>query len=153
MWTNILSSFWLIFGPKFVLLCFFAFVKGFWWCWGWASSGGDFDGGGDGGRVVVLVGRVWWCYHDHHHHQSGEITVIWGIFWHQAEKFDTSTASGASDKYQVCIGDVLNRAGLKVEEIENTKAWGENSIFVSFPQEWKKYEKSLHKCLELLTSD
>ena len=30
-----------------------------------------------------------------------KITVIWGIFWHQPGNFDTCTAGGAGDKYEV----------------------------------------------------
>ena len=33
-------------------------MKGFWWCWGWSSSGGDFERVDGGGGAVVLVGRV-----------------------------------------------------------------------------------------------
>ena len=65
--------------------------------------------------ITTLVVKWWWWHHHHHHntttitlyhHQSGDgskITVIWGIFWHQPGYFDTCTAGGAGDKYEVCI--------------------------------------------------
>ena len=31
-----------------------------------------------------------------------KITVIWGFFWYQPGNFDTCTAGGAGDKYEVC---------------------------------------------------
>ena len=55
-----------------------------------------------GGVVVVEVVPPPPLYH----HQSGDgskITVIWGIFWHQPGNFDTCTAGGAGDKYEVWL--------------------------------------------------
>ena len=75
------------------------------------------------------------------HHQSGgsgKIPIIWGIFWHQPGNFDTCTACGACDKYEVwCTVPLCN---------EFLLPWKDKCTHCSFriPKPCKMYYVELH---------